>query len=252
MKTYCVLLFAAIILISSCKKDNIPDVPPVNEGPTDVSEFNLGDTIEFGLTDNMLIDNDSVVLQNLAEGTVIHEMDLDADGTIDFQIRLTLSISLGYGAQSFSNLIPQHANATIHGLQLNDTNFVHNDTLSATLIQRTYSCERLALTDTFNSTTPNVTKVRWSNSGDLLTTTDQFYSEAVKLSASNAYGSVQTHEPPYTINRIVNRQCFVLPSFQVVYIGIAMLDGNGGVRLGWLKVKSGGTFVCYERALQEL
>lgn len=246
------MLFGAILL-SACTKDHLPDLPPVNEGPTDVSEFNLGDTIEFGLTDNMLIANDSVVLQSIMNNTVTHDMDVDGDGTLDFQIRLVLSQSPGSGIQSSHYLTPLHANATIHGLLRTDTTFLHNDTASATLIQRTYSCSRMAATDPVANTLPNVPKFSWSNSGDLLCTTAGFVAEEVKLYQTDGFSPVPNYEPPYMINTYYKRNCFLLPADQVVYIGINLLDGNGGVRLGWLKVKrGGGSFVIYERALQVL
>lgn len=252
MRTISTLLLSGALLLSSCKKDNIPDVPPVNEGPADVTEFNLGDTIEFGLTDNMVIDSDSIVIQGILNNTVTHDMDVDGDGTLDFQIRLVLSMSPGMGSQIAQYLTPLHANAAIHGLHRTDTTFLHNDTASATLIQRTYSCSRIAATDPVVSTSPNIPKFSWSNSGDLLTTAAGFVAEEVKLYQTNGSAPIPNYEPPYTINTYYNRNCFLLPADQVVYIGVTLLDGNGGARLGWLKVKRGAHFVIYERAVQEL
>ena len=254
MKTISTLFLSGALLLSSCKKDNIPDVPPVNEGPTDVTEFNLGDTIEFGLTDNMVIDDDSVVLQVALNGSLTHDIDSDADGTVDFQISMNSSQSLGAGLQVFTRLTPMHANALVRSFERIDTTFLINDTVTMDQINRTYSCSRSSPFDSVVSTTQNAIKISWSNTGDLLTVMDEFHAGEVVFRRTNSSAPVPNYEPPYTVYTTTNRNCFLLPLDQLLYLGLAIRDNNGDERLGWLKLKHkwNSKIVIYESALQEL
>jgi len=254
MKTISTLFLSGVLLLSSCRKDNSIDVPAVNEGPTDVSEFNIGDTIEFGLTDNMVIDDDSVVLQVALNGSLTHDIDSDADGTVDLQISMNSSQSLGAGLQVFTRLTPMHANAQIRSFERIDTTFLINDTVTVDRMDRTYSCSRSSPFDSVLSTAQNAIKVVWSNTGDLLTAMDEFHADEVVFRRTNYSAPVPNYEPPYTVYTTTNRDCFLLPLDQLLYLGIAIRDANGGERLGWLKLrhKWNSKIVIYERALQQL
>ncbi|HQV53583.1 MAG: hypothetical protein IPI00_07870 [Flavobacteriales bacterium] len=252
MKNSSILIFCAIILSTSCRKEHgIED--PAGSGPSPVqTTINVGDTITFGLVDNMLINGDSVVLEPMINQSVTHDMDVDADGITDFQIFLQTNFSMGGGFQAYSVLTSQHANATLRSFQRSDTSFVHDDTVSVSMIHRVYSCRRLALVDQISSIVPNVTKILWFHTDYMLTSEDAFYADAIQLRRTNSGVSTPNYEPPYQIVSETINDCFLLPLGEVLYIGFAMVDGNGSERLGWWKLNhvTASRIVIYEQAIQ--
>ena len=253
MKTSHILIFCACILGTSCQKDIVlEDHSGVDPSPV-TSIANIGDTITFGLVDNMLIEGDSIVLQPGINQSLMHAMDVDADGVTDFQIFMQTSVSLGAGFQAFSLIRSVHPNATVRGLLRPDTTFVHDDTVSANnIIHRVYSCRREGPFDTISSIVPDVTKILAFQSGNMLTAMDVFYADTIALRRTNYSSPVPTYEPPYQIQTTADSDCFLLPLGEVVYIGFAMLDGNGGERLGWWKLDqvTSSKIVIYEQAIQ--
>ena len=253
MKTSSILILCTFLLSTSCRKDiAIEDDPGIDPSPM-TSIANIGDTIEFGLVDNMLIDSDSIVLQPGINQSLTHNMDVDADGVTDFQIFMQTSVSLGAGFQAYSFMRSVHPNATVRGLLRPDTTFVHDDTVSVdNIIHRVYSCRRVGPLDPISSIVPDVTKILPFQSGDELTVMDAFYADTIALRRTNYSSPVPNYEPPYQIQTTGDSDCFLLPLGEVVYIGFAMMDGSGSERLGWWKLNhvTASRIVIYEQAIQ--
>lgn len=233
------LAVLAIGIITSCKKDPIPD----NNEPSD--------TIHFGDTTGMIVTAyDSIM--SFYESWLPFILDLDGNETDDIKIGTFYDGPLAIGEYQTLTLYCLNSKIEILGDSVVKESYSHRDTIitthdgwTTTSHEYTFStCDKIAENDPISHTT--VFEIAASDYDDLFGTDNHFQSIEVKLfreDYSFTWLNDYNEDEQYVV-RSENRyiyDCWNFPTDEEKYIGFKITI-NDKPRLGWLKIKLHSTW----------
>ena len=248
------LALLSISLISSCKKDPVPNNDQNNDQPTDTIP-NGNDTIpvvidgiHFGDTTGMIVTTYNTIM-GFDEHWLPFILDLDGDGTDDIKIETYYDgpLAIGQFQELTLHCLNGQMQISIHGESVEKESFSHRDTTTTTyndwtqiIYNYTYStCGKIEENDPVSTTT--VFEITANDFNDHLCLEDHFqYTNSTFLFREDIEYTLM--DSPNEEEQIVTGShtkhiyhCWNFPTDEEKYIGFK-LTKNGTSRLGWLKI----------------
>ncbi|MCR5038781.1 MAG: hypothetical protein K6A94_05540 [Bacteroidales bacterium] len=248
------LALLSISLISSCKKDPVPNNDQNNDQPTDTIP-NGNDTIpvvidgiHFGDTMGMIVTTYNTIMR-FDEHWLPFILDLDGDGTDDIKIETYYDgpLAIGQFQELTLHCLNGQMQISIHGESVEKESFSHRDTTTTTyndwtqiIYNYTYStCGKIEENDPVSTTT--VFEITANDFNDHLCLEDHFqYTNSTFLFREDIEYTLM--DSPNEEEQIVTGShtkhiyhCWNFPTDEEKYIGFK-LTKNGTSRLGWLKI----------------
>lgn len=226
-------LFAMALLlvasIASCKKD------------TTNGKVVFGDCKGMSVTSY----DSTLSIEQYAHYSWGNTVDLDGDGQNDIQFHSQDVGSAGLGHDIVTTLKCINENVALLGDIINQENYLHIDSTSHTEdsiwwvigVYYTYTCERIAETDSVVSSTEKLTNVDHSF-GDSYGLDDSFMNTNVVIkNRSYVYPSGNETIGNVTYYCMIHKKndCDFFPMDEEKYIGFKITE-NDKSRLGWMKV----------------
>jgi hypothetical protein len=228
------LAVMAIGLITSCKKDSIPNNNEQNN-----------EQIHFGDTTGMIVTPYNTVME-YDESWIPILLDLDGNGTDDIRIETYYDGPLAIG--QFQELTLHCINAQIHGQTVEkesyshrDTTITNNDGWTHIVSNYTYStCGKIDENDP--TSTSDVFEITAFDFNEHLNLDDNFqlqnstflFREDVKYTLMDEPNEEEQIVTGSHVHHIYD--CWNFPTDEEKYIGFKLIQ-NGKSRLGWLKIK---------------
>ena len=248
------LALLSISLISSCKKDPVPNNDQNNDQPTDTIP-NGNDTIpvvidgiHFGDTMGMIVTTYDTIM-GFDEHWLPFILDLDGDGTDDIKIETYYDgpLAIGKFQELTLHCLNGQMHTSIHGESVEKESYSHRDTTTTTyndwtqiIYNYTYStCGKIEENDPVSTTT--VFEITANDFNDHLCLEDHFqYTNSTFLFREDIEYTLM--DSPNEEEQIVTGShtkhiyhCWNFPTDEEKYIGFK-LTKNGTSRLGWLKI----------------
>lgn len=248
------LALLSISLISSCKKDPVPNNDQNNDQPTDTIP-NGNDTIpvvidgiHFGDTMGMIVTTYNTIME-FDEHWLPFILDLDGDGTDDIKIETYYDgpLAIGQFQELTLHCLNGKMHTSIHGESVEKESYSHRDTTTTTyndwtqiIYNYTYStCGKIEENDPVSTTT--VFEITANDFNDHLCLEDHFqYTNSTFLFREDIEYTLM--DSPNEEEQIVTGShtkhiyhCWNFPTDEEKYIGFK-LTKNGTSRLGWLKI----------------
>ena len=188
-------------------------------------------------------------------------VDLNGDGENDVQFRSEDIGSAGLGHDVVTTLNCLNENIALLGDIINQENYLHIDSTSHTEdsiwwvigVYYTYTCERIAETDSVVSMTEKLSLYA-NNANDSFDSNDTFMSTDVILknrSYSYPAGTENGDHVLYHYEMNYKNDCDYFPMDEVKYIGFKLTENNQS-RLGWMKIILHNDYVeLLETAIQK-
>lgn len=224
-----ILALAVICIMPSCKKD-----------PSQ-SKVVFGDSKGMSVTPY----DSTFYPEQYGHFSWGNTVDLDGDGQDDIQFRSEDIGSAGLGHDVVTTLKCLNENIEFLGDIINQEKYLHIDSTFHTEdsiwwvigVYYTYTCERIAETDSVVSMTEKLSLYA-NNANDSFDSNDTFMSTDVILknrSYSYPAGTENGNHVLYHYEMNYKNDCDYFPMDEVKYIGFKLTENNQS-RLGWMKI----------------
>ena len=224
-----VLALTAICIMPSCKKDKVKD------------------KVVFGDRQGMTVTpyDSTFYPEQYGHFSWGNTVDLDGDGQNDVQFHSQDVGSAGLGHDVVTKLECKHENIELFGDIINQEKYLHIDSTFHTEdsiwwvigIYETYTCERIAETDSIVSTTEKLSLYA-NNPNDGFDKDDTFMSTDVVLKNRSYFYPAGTENGDHVLYHYdisYENDCDYFPMDEEKYIGFKITK-NDRSRLGWMKV----------------
>lgn len=237
------LALLSISLISSCKKDPIPNNDQNNNQPTDTIPA-VTDVLYFGDSTGMIVTTYNSVME-FDDNSRPLLLDLNGDGADDIKIETIYDGPLAIGEYQTLTLYCLNSRIELLGDSIVKESYSHRDTTittnngwTTTTYGYTFStCDKIDETDYVGNA--KVFELTACDANDPLSLNDHFQSAEFKIFRENySYSLYYPDEATQTVMGNHNKyiyDCWNFPTDEEKYIGFK-LTRNGTSRLGWLKI----------------
>ncbi len=245
MKKQGFVLFALLLTIFACEKDS--------------TKTNSRDEIFTGNDGKMLVNWMDTMLIGGYNQKASFDLDLDQDGSPDFQLTSEYYGSPGMGVYPRAQILSLNSNSLINGNLINDTTFYHveadtsyGENWTPVMISRThiYSCDRTEPNDSITLIAPDQFEVSYFNTDEPILSTDYYQADTLQMNYkfyNHADDPVYSNDTIFYNYRSYTQSCYYFPIDQIRYIGVKLTDGDKE-RIGWIKL---GLFDHYKLMIFE-
>lgn len=233
MKKQELVLVALLFTVFACEKDS--------------TNTNSREEIFTGNYGKMLVNRMDTMLIGGYNQKAVFNLDLDDDGSPDFQLTSEVYGSPGMGQHPRAQILSLSSNALINGSLNNDTTFYHlradtsyGENWTPVMISRThiYSCERTEPDDSVAYIEQDQFEVSYFNADASISRSDYYQADTVQVNYEYYYHAespIYSNDTIYYNYRSYTQSCYYFPTDQIRYIGVKLTDGDKE-RLGWIKL----------------